>query len=123
MSVLKKMMYGLAAVATTVAITTATGTSAQAAGHTSYGCPSGAACLYSGVTPEEIARGPIAIWWTGVQQLHDVYGRHAIQNNQYGGWTVELCRGWYGTDCPYRVDQGLFGFYDFTPINSVYLHP
>ncbi|GGQ43807.1 hypothetical protein [Couchioplanes azureus] len=124
MSALRKFAYALAATVATVTMAAAPSSPAQAAGGTQYGCPSGAVCLYSGMYPEDINRGPVTMWWDGAHNLNNVFGHRAVFNNQYGGWTVQICRGWNGTNCPpgFFVPEGTFGFYDMTPINSVWLH-
>jgi hypothetical protein len=113
----------VAAASMVMSATTISPAAAATAAET-YGCPSGAVCLYSGDTTEMIRQGPVAIWWDGVNNLSNVYGHRAIYNHQYGGWTVQLCHGYNGTDCRLGnwVDEGLFGFADFGPINSVWLH-
>ncbi|WP_238009520.1 hypothetical protein KZZ52_27030 [Dactylosporangium sp. AC04546] len=124
MSVPKKLVSGLAAIAVSLAMAVAVSSPAQAAGPKN-GCPYGAACIYSGVTAEAIAQGPVAIWWDGVYTLNNVFNQRAIINNQYGGWVIQICYGWYGTNCPPggAIYEGLAGFPDMTPINSVWLHP
>ena len=124
MNRVKKFVGILAAVgAVLVAMTMATGAPAHAASGSWHGCPSGAACLFTGTDPNNPG-GIIYEWWDGVYTLYEVYNDHLVYNNQTDGWVIDLCEGWNGQDCPNRVRTfpGVF-VRDFTPINSVNLHP
>lgn len=124
MSTIRTFIRGIAAVGTAlVAMTTATGAPAHADSGSWHGCPRGAACLFTG-TDRNNPGGIIYEWWDGVYTLYEVYGNHLVYNNQTDGWVIDLCYGWNGRDCPNRVTpiQGVF-VRNFTPINSVNLHP
>lgn len=101
--------------------TTGTATAAYAGNSPWAGCPSEAVCLWAG-EPSSPGR-IIYIWWSGVYQLQNVYGVHQIKNNQTDGWVVDLCTGWNGNSCVYRLAMDEWTGYNFTPINSVWLHP
>lgn len=117
----------LATTATTivlaVAMVTVSGAPAQA-GYSSWnGCPSGAACLFSGTS--ESNPGQIqAIWWEDAYNLNNVWGVHLIYNNQTDDWQIDLCEGWYGYG-PAELSIGADNGWAWTmdSINSVYLHP
>lgn len=96
---------------------------AQAASKTVAGCPRGYVCLYE--RNASLSKGNLDKKWYsyGVYNLHSVYGRHWILNNQYGGAYVSL----------YTKSNGrgkCFGFNaksgspaalrpNFTPIDSI----
>ena len=63
---------------------------AQASGKTVDGCPRGYVCLYE--RNASLAKGNLQKKWFnyGVKNLHRVYGRHYIMNNQWGGAYVTL---------------------------------
>ncbi len=107
------LVVGLAATAAT--------TPAHASGTEWYGCPVGAVCLYEGLLPNP---GRILyVWWEGANQMHNVYGDHLLLNNQTDGWVVDICRGWSGNDCVDTIEMDVGIQTNFTPINSVNLHP
>jgi hypothetical protein len=121
---IKKFVGRLAAVGTLLlALTAATGAPAQAASGSWHGCPRGAACLFTGTNPNNPG-GIIYVWWDGVYTLSAIFNNHLVYNNQTDLWVIDLCYGWNGQNCPNRITTFLGAFVrDFTPINSVNLHP
>ncbi|MEU7724157.1 hypothetical protein AB0B78_02720 [Streptomyces sp. NPDC040724] len=84
----------------------------------SFQCPEGDVCIY----------GQNAGWDTkptnqyrtaGVHKLYNQWGSHIVYNNQTHGWTVQLCRTSYGTDCLPKMKPGDGWPENLTPINSI----
>ena len=98
--------------------TTAT---SPAQGQTRYECPSGYVCIY----PEKVFIGDTKpsnkYYRYGIYKLSNQYNTHWVYNNQTGGASVALCKNSNGTNCPYTLYQNEYGFYNFTPINSIKL--
>ena len=90
---------------------------------TTYGCPSGAVCIYP--TGDPATSDPEYVFWSyGPHNLSNLYGHHAIFNNQYGDADALACYGYNGTNC----EGGGFlantwSAPDFTPYNSIVLTP
>jgi hypothetical protein len=88
-----------------------------------YGCPFGAVCIYP--TWDPAASDPEYVFWSyGPHNLSNLYGHHAILNNQSGDAAAFACYGYNGTNC----EGGGFlantwSAPDFTPYNSIVLTP
>jgi hypothetical protein len=117
---------GLLAAATTAAV--AFGGSAAAFGGAGavqdpwHTCPDGAVCIYA-AGAEPAHSDPTHIFKRyGAHNLRNQFGRHWVLNNQYGGATANLCRGYNGTNCdrPIAAKTGVNA--NLTPINSVRLN-
>jgi len=97
---------------------------AQAASKTIAGCPRGYVCLYE--RGESRTKGHLQKKWFdyGVYNLHHVYGRHWIMNNQWGGAYVTLYTKSNGHGKCYAI-KGTKGstsaYRNFTPIDSIRL--
>ncbi|KOU27066.1 MULTISPECIES: hypothetical protein [Streptomyces] len=111
----------LAAAAATV--TLALGTGVLAAGpaqaDSSFGCPSGAVCVYLGTDWNQPVPQSQMYWSAGVHRLYNQEGRHIVYNNQTHGWTVRLCRNGNGTDCGPKMRPGDGWPENLSPVNSL----
>ncbi|MET3982193.1 hypothetical protein [Streptomyces sp. PvR034] len=111
----------LAALAATAVMALGTGVLAASpasakAADSSFGCPSGAVCIYEG---EWNWSNPTDIYFSeGVHRIYNKEGRHIVYNNQTGGWTVRLCTG-IGTGCGPKMKQGDGWPENLSPINSL----
>ena len=99
---------------------------AQAASKTVAGCPRGYVCLYE--RGESLTKSHLQKKWFnyGVKNLHHVYGRHWIMNNQWGGAYVTLYTKPNGHGKCYTLKGGKSGSptvdrRNFTPIDSIRL--
>ena len=99
---------------------------AQAHSKTVAGCPRGYVCLYE--RNESRSKGNLEKKWFdyGVYNLHHVYGRHWIMNNQWGGAYVTLYTKANGHGKCYTLKAGKSGSptvhrRNFTPIDSIRL--
>lgn len=112
-------VLGAGAALLAVALTAAP---AEAAG-TTYGCPSGAVCVYP--RNAQLTAGPKrgGIYYAyGVHNFVNEVGYHRIFNNQYGGAGFQICLGYNGRGCS-TVQRATGGYepYDLTGINSLVL--
>ncbi|MFB4423815.1 hypothetical protein C5F59_022360 [Streptomyces sp. QL37] len=103
-------------------LVTGAGSQAAEAGAraTVHGCPSGAVCLYpgsgwNGDKPEHM------YWSYGAHNLVDETGTHRVLNNQTGGATAALCKGYDGVNCGDKGYPGETIVTNMTPINSIRL--
>ncbi|MFB7788151.1 hypothetical protein ACFY0N_12165 [Streptomyces vinaceus] len=119
---MRKMIRGAAALATTAAAVVALSGSADARPADDWaGCPYGSVCIYP--QDQNPAVKPTHIFTSyGAHNLSNQYGRHWVLNNQYGGASASLCTGYNGTGCGYRIDQGKGVYADLGPINSITLN-
>lgn len=85
----------------------------------SFGCPSGAVCIYKGTNWYEPVPWNQRYTSAGVHQLYNQEGQHIVYNNQTGGWTVKLCRNSNGTDCLPKMRPGDGWPENLSPINSI----
>ncbi|MFC8914963.1 hypothetical protein E2C00_17055 [Streptomyces sp. WAC05374] len=112
----------LLSAATALVVFTTPGAQAAPAA-SSYGCPSGAFCIY----PQNAGWNngvPSNVYWSrGVHPLYNQYGTHTVFNNQTDGWKVEFCYNANGTDCPWLIGPGWAGDIDLEEMNSIILHP
>ena len=99
---------------------------AQASSKTVAGCPRGYVCLYE--RNESRSKGNLQKKWFdyGVYNLHHVYGRHWIMNNQWGGAYVTLYTKPNAHGKCYTLKGGKSGSptvdrRNFTPIDSIRL--
>ena len=96
---------------------------AEAASKTVAGCPRGYVCLYE--RNASLSKGNLQKRWFnyGVYNLHHVYGRHWIMNNQWGGAYVTLYTKSNGRGKCYAIKaaKGSPTVYrpNFTPIDSI----
>ena len=98
---------------------------AEASSKTVAGCPRGYVCLYERGASR--TKGHLQKKWFdyGVYNLHHVYGRHRIMNNQWGGAYVTLYTKSNGRGKCYSI-KGTKGSPpvkrpNFTPIDSIRL--
>ncbi|MFE9631810.1 hypothetical protein [Streptomyces sp. NPDC006463] len=84
----------------------------------SFQCPEGAVCIY-GQNAGWDTRPTDMYWSVGVHKLYNQEGSHIVYNNQTWGWTVQLCRTSYGTDCLPKMRPGDGWPENLSPINSI----
>lgn len=95
---------------------------ASAAG-TYKGCPYGAVCIYpqnagwNGGHPE---RGGVYFSY-GAHNLSNQFGNHYVFNNQYGGASVTLNKGYNGRSPYFDINQFTYCPCNLTPTNSITL--
>ncbi|UQX01920.1 hypothetical protein [Streptomyces sp. RerS4] len=105
------------AAAATLALGTGILAAAPAQAADSFGCPSGAVCFYPGTNWYQ---APSKTFWSkGVHRIYGWEGQHIVYNNQTDGWTVQLCRTSYGTDCLPKMRPGDGWPENLSPINSI----
>ncbi|MCC5656060.1 hypothetical protein LC608_03480 [Nostoc sp. XA010] len=98
--------------------TTAT---SPAQAQTKYKCPSGYVCIYAENAYIDTSTPSNKYYRYGTYKLYNQYNYHWVYNNQTGGASVLLCKNSNGTNCPFTLYQGQYGYYDLTPINSIKL--
>jgi hypothetical protein len=87
------------------------------------GCPYGAVCIYGqGVEPIDNPHPTNVYYSYGAHNLSNQFGNHWVYNNQYGGASVSLCKGYNGTNCTSTIPEGYAVYADLTPINSITLN-
>jgi hypothetical protein len=112
------------AVSAALVFSAASTTPAEAAGAT-YGCPSGAVCVYPRNAPFTAGPERGGIYYSyGNHNFVNELGYHRIFNNQYGGAGFKICLGYNGRGCS-DVQRSTGGYqpYDLTGINSLVLVP
>jgi hypothetical protein len=121
---MRKMFRGAAALMTTAAAVVALSGSAEAKPADTWdGCPYGAVCIYGqGVEPRDNPNPTNVYYSYGAHNLSNQVGNHWVYNNQYGGASVSLCKGYGGTNCTETIPEGTAVYRDLTPINSIKLN-
>ena len=89
----------------------------------SYGCPSGAVCIYPQNAGWNNGHPSDMFWSYGAHNLSNMSGVHRLYNNQTGGATTRTCTGYNGSGCEGYLPAGWYIDKDFTPINSITLEP
>ncbi|WP_369218003.1 hypothetical protein [Streptomyces flavofungini] len=96
---------------------------ARAAGGSWQGCPYGAVCVYGQDVNPWANPHPSHVYWSyGAHNLSNQYGDHFILNNQSGGATVRLCKGYNGVNCHRFLDAQYADSVDLTSYNSITLN-
>ncbi|MER8011856.1 MULTISPECIES: hypothetical protein [unclassified Streptomyces] len=122
---MRKMLSAAAAFATAATAVVAMSGAAQAApADDSWdGCPYGAVCIYGqGVEPTDNPHPTNVYYSYGAHNLSNQFGNHWVYNNQYGGASMSLCKGYNGTNCGTPIPEGYAVYADLGPINSITLN-
>jgi hypothetical protein len=121
--IMRKLIRGVAALATTAAAVVAFTSAAEARPADDWaGCPDGAVCIYP--EGQDPLTTPSDVFTTyGAHNLNNQFGNHWVLNNQTGGATANLCKGSDGAgDCGDPIAAGTGVNADLTPINSITLN-
>lgn len=116
-----KATLGAAALAAAAVISLGPATVAQAAG-TYQGCPYGAVCVYPQNAGWNGGHPSLVFYSYGPHNLSNQFGKHLVFNNQSGGASSTLNKGYNGANPVWRINA--FNYtpnYDMTPINSITL--
>lgn len=114
----------VAAVVGTALVTSLSGvTAAQAApsGGTYQGCPYGYVCIYPRDAGWNGGHPSLKYYTYGAHNLSGQYGNHYVFNNQSGGASVTLDKGYNGASPVFDLNAYSVTNYNLTPINSVTL--
>jgi hypothetical protein len=110
------------AVAAVVGVQTLVAPSAEAAG-TYQGCPYGAVCVYPQNAGWNGGHPSLFFYSYGAHNLSNQYGNHYVFNNQYGGASSTLNKGYNGASPYFRINAYNVCNCDLTPTNSITLLP